>query len=241
MAVEGKMARGQRRQREAGLGIAKRGGKRGLHPLGWILRAGRLRKQDEQAFAPAQRRFDGIRQPCADALFDNEPINDGLDAVLASLGRAHRLRAAELDEFAVDAGADKAFAADLFDHVAKLPLLPAHHRRQQDEPGALGQRKDLIDNGLRRLATQRAAGAGIMRLADAGVEQAQVVVDFGGRRDRGARVHRRGALLDGNGGRQTLDKIDFRLAELLDELPRVGREAFHVAPSAFGVERVERQ
>ena len=35
------------------------------------------------------------------------------------------------------------------------------------------------------------------------------------------------------------DEIDVRFFHLIEELPRVSGEAFHVAPLAFGIERIE--
>ena len=78
-----------------------------------------------------------------------------------------------------------------------------------------------------------------MRLADVRVEQAQVIVNLRRGRDRRARVHAARVLLDGNGGRKTLDVVHVRLLHLVEELPRVGREALDVLPLALRVERVE--
>ena len=82
---------------------------------------------------------------------------------------------------------------------------------------------------------------GAMRRAGAGKQQAQVVVDFGDGADRGSWVVAGGFLLDGNGRRQAFDQIDIRLVHALQKLPRIGREAFHIAALAFGVQRVKGQ
>ena len=50
-----------------------------------------------------------------------------------------------------------------------------------------------------------------------------------------------GPLIDGNRRLQTLDQIDIRPFELMEELPGVGREAFDILPLSFGIERVEGQ
>jgi hypothetical protein len=91
------------------------------------------------------------------------------------------------------------------------------------------------------LGRQLDAVVGAAGRAGAGEQQAQVVVDFGDRADGGARVVAGGLLLDGNGRRQALDQVHVRLFHELQELPRVGRQAFHIAPLAFGVEGVEGQ
>ena len=57
----------------------------------------------------------------------------------------------------------------------------------------------LVDDLLQGLALDRLAAVGAVRMADARVKQAQVVVDLGDRADRGARVARGGLLVDGDG------------------------------------------
>ena len=83
------------------------------------------------------------------------------------------------------------------------------------------------------------SGRGRIGHADAREEQAQIVVDLGDRADRRARIARGRFLLDGNGGRKPLDVIDIGLLHQLQELPRIGRKAFHIAALAFGIDRVE--
>jgi hypothetical protein len=78
-----------------------------------------------------------------------------------------------------------------------------------------------------------------VRVADARVEQAQVVVDLGDRADGRPRVVRRRLLLDRDRRRQTLDQVDVGLLHQLQELARVGRQRLDVAALAFRVERVE--
>ena len=70
-------------------------------------------------------------------------------------------------------------------------------------------------------------------------QHAEVVVDLGDGADRRARVLRRRLLLDGDGGREPLDRVDVGLLHLLEELARVGGERLDVAPLALGVDRVE--
>ena len=55
--------------------------------------------------------------------------------------------------------------------------------------------------------------------------------------DRGLRTG--GALLDGDGGREALDRVDVGLLHLVEELAGVGRETLDVAALTFGVDRVE--
>ena len=77
--------------------------------------------------------------------------------------------------------------------------------------------------------------------AAACIQQAQVIVDFSGRGDGGAWVARLVLLLDGDGRGEAVHVVDIRLLDALQELPRVGGQAFHVAALAFGVDGIERQ
>ena len=86
---------------------------------------------------------------------------------------------------------------------------------------------------------QRDAVLRALRIAGAGEQQAQVVVDLGDRADGGARIVAGGLLLDGDRRRQALDQVDVGLVHQLQELARVGRQRLHVATLALGVERVE--
>ena len=104
------------------------------------------------------------------------------------------------------------------------PLRPDHQRRQDHEPRVLRQREHVVHHLRHRLRGERDAVLGAVRLADAGEEQPQVVVDFGDRADGGARVVAGRLLLDGDGGRQALDQVHVRLFHELQELPRVRRE-----------------
>src|SRR5207302_7083570 len=57
--------------------------------------------------------------------------------------------------------------------------------------------------------------------------------------DRRARIARGGLLLDGDGGRQAVDLVEVRLLHHLQELPGIGREAFHIAALALRIDGVE--
>jgi hypothetical protein len=75
--------------------------------------------------------------------------------------------------------------------------------------------------------------------ADGGIEDAQIIVNFGDGSDGGARAAIRGFLLDGDGGAEAIDGIDFGALHLIEELARVGGEGFDVAALSFGIDGVE--
>ena len=202
---------------------------------------GGLVQDDELALAPAQGRFDRIRQSGAHALAQDEPVHHGLDDVFLAPGGPGRLGAVEFDDLSVDPHAHKPLAPRFFQHVAELAHLALDQRREQDQPRALGQRQDLVHDGLRRLAAQGTAGGGVVRLADAGVEQAQVIVNLGRRGDGRARVAAARALFERDGGGQALNEVHVGLFELVEELARVGGQALDIAAAALGIEGVERE
>ena len=75
----------------------------------------------------------------------------------------------------------------------------------------------------------------------AGNQDPQIVVNLGDGADRAAGRVAGVLLLDGDGRREALDVVQPRLLHLVDELPGVGTEALHVAPLAFGINRVHGQ
>ena len=142
---------------------------------------------------------------------------------------------------AIDAGADEAIGHQLVEDVQVLALALRDHRREQHDAAAFGQLQHLVHHLAHRLRIQRLAVLRTARLADPREQEAQIVVDFGDGADRGARVVGGGLLLDGNGRRQPLDVVYIRLLHHGEELPRVGRQGFHIAPLALGIQGVERQ
>ena len=122
------------------------------------------------------------------------------------------------------------------------PLALADDRSEQHEALAARARHDRIHHlgdGLRfeHHPVLRAA-----RLADTGEEQPQVVVDLS---VMVPTVERGLCEVDfcsiENRGRQPLDMLDVRLLHHGEELARVGRKRFDVAPLPLGVDGVERQ
>ena len=79
------------------------------------------------------------------------------------------------------------------------------------------------------------------RAADACKKEPEMIVDFRLRSDRRAGVFRRRFLLDGDSRRQSGDQIDIRLVHAFEKLPRIGAQAFDIAPLALGIDRVKGQ
>src|SRR5262249_17731170 len=78
-----------------------------------------------------------------------------------------------------------------------------------------------------------------VRLAQAGVEDAQVIVNLGDGADGGARALARGLLLDADRGGEAADVLDLRLLHLAEELPGVAGQRLDVAAPSLGVNGVQ--
>jgi hypothetical protein len=116
--------------------------------------------------------------------------------------------------------------------AAREERVPARPRRQFEEA-----RGHFVDGVL---ADPRAA-VGAKGLAHAGVEEAKKIVALGGSSDGGTRIPRGILLPDSDGRRDAIDLVDLGLFHALQELARVGRERFHIAPLPLGVDGVEGQ
>jgi hypothetical protein len=193
----------------------------------------------DDAVGEAEGGFQGVGQARPQVVAHDQPIDHDLDRVLAVLVQVDLL--AELAERAVDAHARIALPLEIEEQLLVLALAPAHDRRQHQQARARRQREDAIDHLLDGLGGDDAAALRTVRDTDAREENAQVVVDLGDGADRRARILGGRLLLDRDGRRQALDRVDVRLLHLLEELPRVRRQRLDVAALSLGVDRVERQ
>ena len=90
----------------------------------------------------------------------------------------------------------EALGAQVGQQVLVLPLAPPYDGRQDHEPRPLGERHNVVDDLLGRLAGDRRAALVAVRPTHARPQQAQVVVDLGDRADRRTGVARRRLLVD---------------------------------------------
>ena len=99
----------------------------------------------------------------------------------------------------------------------------------------------LGQDGLGRVVPHRQRGVAVEQGRTPGHEQLEVVVQLGHGAHGGARAADRVGLVDGNGRRHPFHPVHRRLVHAVQELPGVGAEGFHIAPLAFGEQRVEHQ
>jgi hypothetical protein len=72
-------------------------------------------------------------------------------------------------------------------------------------------------------------------------KQSQVIVNFGGRANRAARVFHAVLLLDGDGRLDVENLVHIRTRHFFNKLTRVGAHAFHEAPLSLGIKGVKRE
>ncbi len=190
-----------------------------------------------QALGEFQRGLKAFRQPLADVRPHHDAVDHDVDVVREFLVERGRFR--QFVEGAVDLDPLKSLLEVFGELLAVLALAAAHHRRQQIEPCALGQRQHAVDHLRDDLALDRQAGRGRIGHADPRPQQAHVVVDLGDGADGRARILRGGLLLDRDRRRQAVDLVDVRLLHHLQELARIGRQRFDVAALALGIDGVE--
>ncbi len=105
--------------------------------------------------------------------------------------------------------------------------------------GTFGQGEEGGDDFVYGVVLDDSAAVEAGDGAAAGVEQAEVVVDFCCGGDGGAGVAGLIFLLDGDGGGEAVHVVDVGLFDALEELAGVGGEGFDVTALAFGVDGVE--
>ena len=197
------------------------------------------RRHQRDAVGQLERSLERLGQALLQVGADLEAVYHHIDAVLLLLVQLGQL--IELVELAVDPCADEALGAQLVEHRQVLALALADYRGQQHQLAAFWALQYQVDHLADGLRFQRDVVVRAARSADAGIKQAQVVVDLGDRAHGRARVVRRRLLLDGDGRGEPFDGVDVGLFHHRQELPGIGRQGFDIAALAFGVQRVERQ
>ena len=104
-------------------------------------------------------------------------------------------------------------------YVLPPPLDGSHHVKLR----SFRQVDDLLDDFVGGLRTDRNAALGAIRLAQAGEENAQIVVNLRHSADGRARTFAGCLLLDTDGWRKPVDVLDLWLLHLAEKLPGIRR------------------
>ena len=202
-----------------------------------LRRAGVVAHDVDDAVGQAKRRLERIGEPAAILGASDQAVDDDRDAVVVLLAQLGRRR--ELDRLSIDDRAHEALLARHLEEILELALAAAHERREHLDARALGPREHGVGDLRRALALHGLAARRAVRSAGARVEQAQVVVDLGDGADGRARIVAGGLLLDRDGGRQPLDRVDVRFLHQAQELARVRGQRLDVPALPLRVNRVE--
>ena len=154
------------------------------------------------------------------------------------LAAVERKRLGEVGGLAIDACA-KPLLIKLIQQILKLTLSASNDGRHHGGALAAAQLQNALNDLVGGLAGDGAAAVGAVRRAYRGVEKAEVVVDFSNGSDSGAGAAAGGLLLDGDGGAEALDGVHIGALNLIEKLPCVGGERFHVPALALGVDGVK--
>ena len=248
--VEGEHPRFEFGQRAFRVQLTRKGfTERVVGPLAVVFHAG-----NERSITKSKAGFNRISKPIALARLDDHPVKHCFDVVHFVTGQTKRVgtaftqRITEIMHGAVDADPNHALPLQLFQHFTVVPLLGPNDGGHQQHPRAFGE-------VLQRVGDLGGVGSGdrpathfavLIHMptgwgAGPGKEQAKVVPNFRGGGHGGSGVVSSRALLDRNGGGEAFDGFHVGLAELIQELPGVGRQRFHVFALTFGVHRVKGQ
>src|SRR5690606_33858160 len=154
------------------------------------------------AVGPPQGGFQGVGQARFDAGPHDEPVDDDLDGVLLVFVELDLL--GELPQLTVDPYPHKAFAAQLLQQLAVLALAAPHDGREDLQARPLAQGHDPVHDLLHRLLLDGPAALPAVGVADAGIQQPQVVVDLGHGAHRGPGLAAGRLRVGGYGRRQAL-------------------------------------
>ena len=220
--VEGKAARLELGHVQAAIGAGHAGREQLLFTSGdghQREAVGELQRlQDGQFQALLHGRFGGGicgRGDCGSVgsgRLEQDAVYDSFDGVVLAPIQQQRLR--KIPQFAIDASA-KALLIKLIQQFLELAFTPADDRRHHRDALAAAEFEDAGDNLVGGLAGDGAAAVGAVRRSNGGVQQAQVIVDFGNRADGGAGAAAGGFLLDGDGGGEAVDGVDVGALHLI--------------------------
>ena len=106
-----------------------------------------------------------------------DAVNDNIDVVYA--GTIEIRHFGQIEYFTVDPDPHIPLRPHTIEQFAERAFPAAHNRREHLYPGAIAPAHYTVDHLLGGLRFDRPAAFVTMRLADPGIEQPQIVVNFG--------------------------------------------------------------
>ena len=180
-----------------------------------------------------------VRQTAPDALADGKTVHHDLHGVLDVLFQADLL--VQIIEIAVDPGAGIAAPPGGVQLFLLGALALADDRSQHLELCPLFQLEHGVHHLVHGLLADDPAADRAVWDADAGIQQTEVIINFGHRAHRGTGVVAGGLLVDGNGRRQAGDLVHIGLIHPAQEHPGIAGKALDIAALAVGVNGIKGQ
>src|SRR5258705_6068849 len=166
--------------------------------------------------------------------------DDDVDVVfLEALQAVGQIGRAQIDELAVDARALIAQAARAGDDFVVKAFAAGHDGAQDHYFFATIRAADPIEDLTTRQRLNLSAALDAVLLADLGIEQAQIMINLGNRRDRRFFAALAEPLFDGDGRRDAGDVVDVGPRHHFEKLARVSRQTVDVAALSFGIDDIE--
>ena len=156
--------------------------------------------------------FNGVGKSAALTFPDHKAVHHQLDGMLLIFLQFDLF--AEVIENAIHTDTGKAGLSGIFEHFYVLAFFTAHNGRKHDKAGTFTQCFHPVNNLVNGLAADFLAAFGTMRHTHPGPQKTQIVIDLRNRTNRRTRILGCGLLIDGNSGRQTVNRIHIRLIHL---------------------------
>ena len=118
-------------------------------------------------------------------------------------------------------------------------LFTPDHRGQYHKTGALAQGFHPVHNLVDGLTGNLLAAFGAVGNAHPSPKQTQIIVNLRNGTHSRPRVFGGGLLINGNGGRQSVNGVHIRLVHLPQKLPGIAGKALHISSLAFRINGIK--
>ena len=183
--------------------------------------------------------FHGISQPLLDPRFYDKPVHDDLDIVLDIFIQGDLF--GKFVHISIYTHTD---ITAFFCTVKQLCMrsLPApHDRRQKLDPCALRESHDLIYHLIHSLFSDLASAFWTVGDPYSRIEQTEIIINLRHSPHCGPWIVVCRLLIDRDRRGKSFDAFHIRLFHLPQELPRIGRQGFHISPLPLCVDRIKRK
>src|SRR5262245_42204171 len=198
-----------------------------------------LSMKGEESVADFGAVFNGGEYVTINSRPDDEPVQDGLDEGMFILAYLEVTSEIALDT--IDTNAAIPLQTHLLEHVLPALTEDLEHWRPQFHLRAWGQLQHALQHLPRRTRRDRFLTPRAIGRPERRIEHAEVIPKIGHRADGRTRITADRFLVDRNDGRQTVNEIDVRLAQLIHEPLGVSGHRCQQASLPFGIKRIESQ